>query len=350
MRIDILTVLPDMIAASLDYSIVKRARDRGIVDIRVVNLRDYTTDRHHTTDDVPYGGGGGMVMKIDPIYRALKALDALPEQIETDARPDAYIDREEQEAPPAPAESPFATEGVGKGLRPRVVLTDPRGERFTQEMARAWAREERIVILCGHYEGVDDRVRQHLITDEVSIGDYVLTGGELPALVIADALARLQPGALGDSQAPENDSFAGDLLEYPHYTRPRSFQGWDVPNVLLSGNFAFIERWRRWHQLRDTHRRRPDLFEKLTLTGEEIAWMDGAEPEAPDQDQIAARGVSPRPPSPQRMGEQQVNTWTDRDAHGPCLSPNSGRAEETAAPIIDEEENDGTRTQDDTGA
>src|ERR1051326_6287228 len=162
MRIDIVTVFPEMIAATLDHSIVKRARERGLITLQVVNLRDFTEDRHKTTDDIPYGGGGGMVMKIEPIARALTTL----------------------------------TEGE---LQVRIALTDPRGPRFTQETARRWAREPHLILLCGHYEGVDERVRQHLVTDEVSIGDYILTGGELPALVIVDALTRLQPGALGDA-------------------------------------------------------------------------------------------------------------------------------------------------------
>ncbi|HLK58664.1 MAG TPA: tRNA (guanosine(37)-N1)-methyltransferase TrmD [Chthonomonadaceae bacterium] len=244
MRIDIVTVFPDMIAAALDHSIVKRAQERGLVTIRVVNLRDYTQDRHKTTDDIPYGGGGGMIMKIEPIARALDAL----------------------------------TEGEA---RPRIALTDPRGPRFTQETARQWAQEPHLILLCGHYEGVDERVRQHLVTDEVSIGDYILTGGELPALVIADALTRLQPGALGDAEAPDKDTFAQDLLEYPHYTRPHTFQGWMVPDILLSGNHAQIERWRRWHQLHATRERRPDLFDRLELTKQDYKLLDSAEPQAP---------------------------------------------------------------------
>lgn len=249
LRIDILTVFPEMVAAALDHSILKRARERGLVQIHVVNLRDFTTDRHKTTDDVPYGGGGGMVMKIEPISRALEALTAT-----------------------ATAEE-----------KPRIVLTDPRGPVFTQEIARQWAQETHLILLCGHYEGVDDRVRQHLVTDEISIGDYILTGGELPALVIVDALTRLQSGALGDEDAPDKDTFTENLLEYPHYTRPREFRGWAVPDVLLCGNHARIERWRRWHQLRDTQARRPDLFARLQLSEDDQKLLLSEEPQAPPE-------------------------------------------------------------------
>ena len=246
MRIDIVTVFPEMVEAALDHSIVKRARERGLVTIRVVNLRDFTEDRHKTTDDMPYGGGGGMVMKIEPIARALSALT-------------------EGEAPP------------------RIALTDPRGRQFTQETARQWAAEDHLILLCGHYEGVDERVRKHLVTDEVSIGDYILTGGELPALIITDALTRLQPDALGDAEAPDKDTFTEDLLEYPHYTRPRDYNGWVVPDILLSGHHAQIERWRRWHQLHHTQERRPDLFARLELTPQDRKLLFLEEPAAPPE-------------------------------------------------------------------
>lgn len=248
MRIDIVTTLPEMITPALETSILKRAAERGLVEFRVVNLRDYTHDKHRTTDDAPYAGGGGMIMKIEPIAEAL----------------DDLLRERDDEAP-----------------RPRIVLTDPRGRRWTQELAREWAQEAHIILLCGHYEGVDDRVRQHLATDEVSIGDYVLTGGELPALIIADSLTRLQTGALGDSEAPDKDTFSGNLLEYPHYTRPREFRGWRAPDILLSGNHALIEKWRRWNQLRATRERRPDLFAKLELTAKDYALMESEEPSAP---------------------------------------------------------------------
>ena len=243
LHIDILTVVPEQILSGLHHSIVGRAIASGIVTVSVINIRDFTEDRHKTTDDTPYGGGGGMVMKVEPIEKALTSLQL--------------------------------------NDTTRIALTDPRGKLFTQETARAWAAEDRIVLICGHYEGVDDRVRQHLVTDEVSIGDFILTGGELPALVIVDALTRLQSGALGDEDATNKDSFSRPLLEYPHYTRPREFNGWEVPEILLCGHHAQIERWRLWHQLQDTRMRRPDIFAKLELTKAEIKLLTLDEPQTP---------------------------------------------------------------------
>ncbi|HXG23425.1 MAG TPA: tRNA (guanosine(37)-N1)-methyltransferase TrmD, partial [Chthonomonadales bacterium] len=233
MRIDVITIFPEMIEAVIGCSILRRAREVGIVDIRAVNLRDFAPGRHHTTDDTPYGGGGGMIMMVEPIARALDAL-----------RP---------------------AEGAA-----RVILTDPQGERFDQAKARELAQEQHLILLCGHYEGVDERVRQHLVTDEISIGDYVLTGGELPALVIIDAVVRLLPGVLGDAEAAQKDSFSEGLLDYPHYTRPRSFRGWEVPEILFSGHHARIRRWRRWHQLERTRERRPDLWARFVPTEEDL--------------------------------------------------------------------------------
>lgn len=320
MRIDIVTLFPEMIACALDHSIVKRARDKGLIVINVVNLRDFTYDRHKTADDIPYGGGGGMVMKVEPIALALASL--MPSL----AAPNAHIDL------PAPEPADFAQISpavnmaftisaadfeanatqtppnevnysvLGSSLRPRVALTDPRGPRFTQETARQWAGEEHLILLCGHYEGVDERVRRYLVTDEVSVGDYILTGGELPALIIADALTRLQNGALGDEQAPDKDTFADDLLEYPHYTRPRDYAGWIVPDILLCGHHAQIERWRRWHQLRDTRSRRPDLFARLTLSKQDLKLLDAEEPTAPSNPKAAAR-LYPPPGTP---GQEQA--------------------------------------------
>ncbi len=247
MRIDIVSLFPDMITAALDHSIIKRAIDQGLVKISVVNLRDFAQDRHKTTDDIPYGGGGGMILKIEPVALALESL-SMRAGIET---------------------------------VPRIVLTDPRGPKFDQSTARKWAQEDHIILLCGHYEGIDDRVRQQLITDEISVGDYILTGGELPALIITDALTRLQPGALGDTDATQKDSFSENLLEYPHYTRPRIFRDWAIPDVLLSGHHAIIESWRRWHQLSSTRERRPDLFKKHILTNTDIKLLNAEEPKAP---------------------------------------------------------------------
>lgn len=245
MRIDILTVLPEMVGQALGHSIIKRAIEAGRIEINVVNIRDFATGRHHMTDDTPCGGGGGMIMMIDPIAAALVSLPRL-------------------------------------AAAPRVLLTDPQGELFTQAKARKWAQEEHIVLLCGHYEGVDERVREHLVTESVSIGDYVLTGGELPALVIADALTRLQPGALGDEYAPENDSFAGELLEFPHYTRPRIFRGWEAPQILFSGHHALITRWRRWHQLQRTRAWRPDIWARFSPSVEDLKLLDETEPAITD--------------------------------------------------------------------
>jgi tRNA (guanine37-N1)-methyltransferase len=239
-----------------------------------VNLRDFTRDRHKTTDDVPYGGGGGMVMKVEPIARALAYLTGNGSETALDAAGSGDRRASGEELP--------TPQGGGGSKGARILLTDPRGRRFDQHTAREWAREQHLIVLCGHYEGVDDRVRRHLVTDEVSIGDYVLTGGELPALVIVDAVTRLQPGALGDEDAPDKDSFAEELLEYPHYTRPRDFRGWQVPEMLLCGHHAEIVRWRRWHQLHITHDRRPDLFGRLALSAEDEKLFRGPEPRAPD--------------------------------------------------------------------
>jgi tRNA (guanine37-N1)-methyltransferase len=332
MRIDILTVFPDMIACALDHSIVKRARERGLITINVVNLRDFTTDRHKTTDDLPYGGGGGMVMKIDPIARALASLlppsvhNALASAIPTASHPAA--DKPPPYAANVPIQADFETfptqtavnevnytvsseeigsseaivSGIGSRLRPRIALTDPRGPQFTQVIARQWARDEHLILLCGHYEGVDERVRQHLVTDEISIGDYILTGGELPALIITDALTRLQPDALGDEQAPDKDTFEGDLLEYPHYTRPREFNGWAAPDILLCGHHAQIERWRRWHQLQSTRVRRPDLFARLDLSKQDLKLLNAEEPTAPPDSKAAAHKL----PAPGTARQEQA--------------------------------------------
>ena len=239
MRIDVITLFPQMIEEAVAHSILKRAQDSGIVTVNSVDLREYGDGRHHITDDTPCGGGGGMVMKVDPIARALDSLEA--------------------------------------GNR-RVILTDPQGEAFSQQRARELSAEAHLVFICGHYEGVDARVREHLVTDSLSIGDYVLTGGELPALVMMDAVIRLLPGALGDEQAPEKDSFSEGLLEYPQYTRPRSFRGWDVPEILFSGHHALIEGWRRWHRLTHTRSSRPDLWEAFKPTAEDERILANGEP------------------------------------------------------------------------
>ena len=295
-RIDIITVFPEMVRDALNHSIVKRAMDRGLADIRVINLRDHTRDRHKTTDDVPYGGGGGMVMKIEPIARALLSLGLEPDTQSpaVDEAENAAIDSEgvDDASSTDPEMSLLAVEELKARCSRgdlRIILTDPRGPVFNQETARRWAGEKRIVLLCGHYEGVDERVRRHLITDEVSIGDYVLTGGELPALVITDALTRLQEGALGDAEAPNKDSFADNLLEYPHYTRPRDFLGWSVPDILLCGHHAQIDRWRRWQQLQATHERRPDLLNEALLSLQDRKLLTAPEPAAPTDEKAMSR-------------------------------------------------------------
>ena len=224
-RFDILSVFPGMFASPLAESLIGKARDKGLVDIRFHDIRDYATDRHRMTDDAPYGGGGGMVMKVEPIDRALEAI--LPDRSE--------------------------------GL---VILMTPQGEPFSQRRAEELASHPRLVLLCGHYEGVDERVREHLVDRELSIGDYVLTGGELAAMVVVDAVSRLIPGVLGNDASAAEDSFSTGILEYPHYTRPATYRGWPVPEVLLSGNHAEIDAWRRTEALKRTLARRPDLLEK----------------------------------------------------------------------------------------
>ncbi|PYM86111.1 MAG: tRNA (guanosine(37)-N1)-methyltransferase TrmD [Candidatus Rokuibacteriota bacterium] len=227
MRIDIVTLFPRMVEGPIAESILGRARERGLIDIRVVNLREYADGKHRVTDDYQFGGGGGMVLKPEPLFGAVEAL-----------------------------RTPTA----------RVVLLDPRGRRFTQEIARELGAVAHLILLAGRYEGVDERVSTALADDEVSIGDYVLTGGELPALVVADAVARLIPGVLGDAAAARQDSFACGLLEGPQYTRPEEFHGLRVPDVLLSGDHQKIARWRRAQALWRTWQRRPDLLETAELT------------------------------------------------------------------------------------
>jgi tRNA (guanine37-N1)-methyltransferase len=230
---DVITIFPGMVEAVLAAGVIGRARERGLLDIRVRDLRDYTDDRHRTVDDVPYGGGPGMVMKPEPLWRAVEAVT--------------------QERGPASA----------------VVLMTPQGRPFTDAVAREMSRLERLIIICGRYEGVDERVAEALVTHEISIGDYVLTGGELPALVVLDAVTRLVPGVVGDAASVEADSFARGLLDHPHYTRPAEFRGRVVPDVLLSGHHAAIERWRREESVRRTAQRRPDLLEHAELTDDE---------------------------------------------------------------------------------
>jgi tRNA (guanine37-N1)-methyltransferase len=237
MHFDILTLFPGLFAGAFDESIIRRARESGAVTIALHNIRDYASGRHQVTDDTPYGGGGGMIMKPEPIFAATEAV--LGEQIH---------------AVP-------------------ILLLTPKGRLFTQSVARELSRRDRILLICGRYEGVDERVHQHLATDEISIGDYVLSGGEIAAMVIVDAVTRLLPGVLGDPSATFEDSHAEGLLEYPHYTRPPVFRDYPVPGVLLSGHHAEITRWRRQQALRRTWQRRPDILASARLSEEDRAFL-----------------------------------------------------------------------------
>jgi tRNA (guanine37-N1)-methyltransferase len=241
MQFEVFTLLPEAFPAYLETSILKRARERGQIDVRIHNIRDYTHDRHHTTDYMPYGGGGGMVMKPEPVFEAVESI-------------------------------------LGPRAGCPIILLTPQGRVFTQRVAEELSRHARLALICGRYEGVDERVAECLATEEISIGDYVLTGGELPALILIDAVTRLIPGVLGDPTGAEDDSHAMGLLEYPHYTRPPQFRGWRVPDVLLSGDHAKIEKWRREQTILRTLQRRPDLLEKADLTDKERAWIESLDP------------------------------------------------------------------------
>lgn len=239
MRVDVITLFPEMILQGVSHSLMQRARDTGALDVRIRDLRDHTHDRHRTTDDSPYGGGVGMVMKVEPLDEALSAVRA-----------------------------------DGAGNAPRTVLMSPQGRLLDQSLVQELAREDWLAIVCGHYEGVDERVREHLVDMEVSIGDYVLTGGELPALVLLDVVARYVPGVLGKPESAEEESFQGSVLEYPHYTRPEQYRAWAVPDILLSGHHARIAEWRRRQALQRTLQKRPDLLEKAVLSSEDIEFLE----------------------------------------------------------------------------
>ncbi len=247
MQFEVFTLLPEVFPPYLESSILKRAAQRGLIGVNVHNIRDYTHDKHHTTDDTPYGGGGGMVMKPEPVFEAIESVLGL-----------------------APHLSPLelATDIP-------IILLTPQGRVFDQRIAEELSGHDRIALLCGRYEGVDERVREHLVTDEISIGDYVLTGGELPAMMIIDAVSRLIPGVLGDPTGAEDDSHSMGLLEYPHYTKPSEFRGWKVPEVLISGDHAKIEKWRREQALARTLSKRPDMLEKADLSEADKKFIDG---------------------------------------------------------------------------
>lgn len=225
MRIDIITVLPELLISPLNYSIVKRAMDKGLVEINVINLRDFTADKYKTVDDYAFGGGAGMVMMIEPVFKAIEKL-------------------------------------MSERVYDEVIYTSPDGERFNQKTANILSLKNNIIILAGHYKGVDQRIREHLITKEISIGDYVLSGGEIPAAAITDAIVRLIPGAISDEQSALSDSFQDDLLAPPVYTRPADFKGWKVPDILLSGHAAEIDKWRHEQSVERTKKLRPELLDE----------------------------------------------------------------------------------------
>jgi len=238
MRIDVLTLFPEMFEGVFSSSILGKAKEKRLVTMNTVNFRDYSNNKHNTVDDYPYGGGGGMVLKPEPIFAAV--------------------------------------EDVTSGLehKPRIILMCPQGETFTQKKAEELSREEHLIFICGHYEGYDERIREHLVTDELSIGDYVLTGGELPAMVVVDSVVRLLPGVLGNETSAVTDSFSTGLLEYPHYTRPPKFRDWEVPEVLVSGHHGNIEQWRRKQSLLRTWKKRPELLDRIELTPKEQKWLE----------------------------------------------------------------------------
>lgn len=237
MRFDVFSLIPQVIQPYLEASILERAIKNHLLEVHLHDIRAWTTDKHHITDDAPFGGGGGMVMKPEPIFRAVEDVLGSP--------------------PGCP-----------------VILLTPQGRTYTQQIAQELAAYPQIALLCGRYEGVDERVRQHLISDEISIGDYVLTGGELPALILIDSITRLIPGALGDPDGAQDDSFASGLLEYPQYTRPAEFRGWRVPELLLSGDHARIARWRQEQSLERTFHRRPDLLKTVELSPKDRQFLE----------------------------------------------------------------------------
>lgn len=239
MKIDVLTLFPEMFEGVFGHSILKKAAEKEAVHYHVTNFRSYADNKHQTVDDYPYGGGAGMVLKPQPIFDAVQSLQSKNE-----------------------------------GQSSRVILLCPQGERFNQKKAEELAEEKHLIFICGHYEGYDERIRENLVTDEISIGDYVLTGGELGAMVVIDSVVRLLPEVLGNQESHQQDSFSTGLLEHPHYTRPADFRGLKVPDVLMSGNHQKIEEWRVKESLRRTLTRRPDLLEHIDLTSEQQKWLE----------------------------------------------------------------------------
>ncbi|OEH91240.1 tRNA (guanosine(37)-N1)-methyltransferase TrmD [Bacillus solimangrovi] len=243
MKIDVLTLFPNMFSGVFGESILQKAQDKGAVTYDVHDFREYSTHKHRKVDDYPYGGGAGMVLTPQPLFDAIEKL---------------------------------TNEGETK---PRVVLMCPQGERYTQSKAEQFAKEEHLIFVCGHYEGYDERIREHLVTDEVSIGDYVLTGGELASMVVIDSVVRLLPQVLGNEVSHQDDSYSSGLLEHPQYTRPANFRGMTVPEVLLSGNHAKIDEWRRQQSLKRTYHRRPDLFDEYPLSDKDKDYLEQLEKE-----------------------------------------------------------------------
>ena len=237
MRIDIITIFPEMIANAIEYGVVGRAQENGLLEIIVHDLRDFTHDQHRSVDDYCYGGGPGMLMKPEPLFEAVRSLDPVS--------------------------------GNAKS-----ILLSPQGKLLTQEMARQLSLLDHIILICGHYKGVDERVRQALVTDEISVGDYVLSGGEIPALTVVDAISRLVPGALGNYESAQGDSFSEGILDCPHYTRPSVFQGMQAPEVLLSGNPEKIQKWQRQQAIKRTFHRRPDLLKSIPLSEGDLEFLN----------------------------------------------------------------------------
>lgn len=254
MRFDVLTLFPEMLTGIFTSSILGKAQEKGVVSLHAVNFREFSGNKHNTVDDYPYGGGGGMVLKAEPIFSAVEHVTAM-------------------------AETELRTSGRQGGRPPRVVLMCPQGETYTQRKAEELSKEDHIIVVCGHYEGYDERIREFLVTDEISIGDYVLTGGEIAACAVIDSVVRLLPGALGNEQSSVTDSFSTGLLEYPHYTRPAEFRGWRVPDVLISGHHVNVKAWRREQSLFRTWSRRPDLLENVELSDKERALLEQWEKE-----------------------------------------------------------------------
>ncbi|MBM3242578.1 tRNA (guanosine(37)-N1)-methyltransferase TrmD [Candidatus Poribacteria bacterium] len=247
MKIDIITIFPPMVEEVLKVGIQNRAQESGLLQVRVHNLRDFAEDKHRTVDDYPYGGGSGMLLKPAPIFNAVKAITTIDYHSES-----------------------VSPEQTGS----RIIYLTPQGRILTQKLAEQLSLEAHLILICGRYKGIDERVRQKLVTDEISVGDYVLSGGELPALVLIDAIVRLIPGAIGDYESAQDDSFSGDLLDCPHYTRPAEYEGMKVPEVLLSGHHENIRRWRRQQSLKRTFEKRPELLDTAYLSDEDLEFIE----------------------------------------------------------------------------